>query len=250
MITLKTEFQKIKRRKIGLTMLALMGMQFVWILWATKNPNEKELAQGWINLLHTLPLLNVIMMPTIMSVLASRLSDLEHKGNTYKQLRTLRRAGILFDAKVLCGFLFTVVMSAIQLLFLLALGYSYHYTGNPDMYYYMLTFILEFACCFALYLLQLDLSLLFFNQMIPLVAGLCGSLLGLILMYVKMYSFLPWGGFLSCALVGMDWNAETKVVTYFYREHSAIELCAIGMVFVWIAIFYATGRIAFTRREI
>ena len=77
------------------------------------------------------------------------------------------------------------------------------------MYYYMLTFILEFACCFSLYLLQLNLSLLFFNQMIPLVVGLCGSLLGLVLMYIKMYSFLPWGGFLSCALVGMDWNVET-----------------------------------------
>lgn len=250
MITLRTEFKKIKRRKIGLTMFALMGVQFVWILWATKNPNERERAQGWINLLHTLPLLNVIMMPTIMSVLASRLSDLEHKGNTYKQLRTLRRPGTLFDAKVLCGLFFIALISAAQMLFLLILGYCYHYTGNPDLYYYVLTLVLEFACCFSLYLLQLDLSLLFFNQMIPLVAGLCGSLLGLILMYIKMYSFLPWGGFLSCALVGMNWNIETRVVTYFYREHSTIELCAIGMVFLWIAVFYAAGRILFTRKEV
>lgn len=250
MITLKTEFQKIKRRKIGLTMFALIGLQFVWFLWATKSPDEKDLAQGWINLLHTLPLLNVIMMPTIMSVLASRLSDLEHKGNTYKQLKTLRRPGILFDAKVVCGLLFIAVISVGQILFLLALGYCYHYSGNPDMHYYVLTLILNFACCFSLYLLQLDLSLLFFNQMIPLVAGLCGSLLGLILMYIKMYSFLPWGGFLSCALVGMNWNIETRVVTYFYREHSTIEFCAIGMVFIWIAIFYMAGRIAFTRKEV
>ena len=41
MITLKTEFQKIKRRKIGLTMATLTGIQFVWFLWATKNPDEK-----------------------------------------------------------------------------------------------------------------------------------------------------------------------------------------------------------------
>ena len=250
MDTLKTEFQKIRRRKIGLTMFALTGIQFVWILWATKSPNEKELAQGWLSLLHTLPLLNVIMMPTIMSVLASRLSDLEHKGNTYKQLRTLRQPGILFDAKVFCGFLFIAAISAVQILFLLVLGYHYHYTDTLDLRYYMLTLFLNFACCFSLYLLQLDLSLLFFNQMIPLVVGLCGSLLGLILMFVKMYSFLPWGGFLSCSLVGMDWNIETRVVTYFYREHSTIELCAIGMVFVWIAVFYTAGRIAFTRKEV
>lgn len=250
MITLKTEFQKIKRRKIGLTIFALLGMQFAWILWTAKSANEKDPTQGWLNLLHTLPLLNVIMMPTIMAVLASRLSDLEHKGNTYKLLRTLRRPGILFNAKVLCGLLYTGIISVIQVSSLLALGYSQHYAGAPDMYYYMLTFILEFACCFSLYLLQLNLSLLFFNQMIPLVVGLCGSLLGLVLMYIKMYSFLPWGGFLSCALVGMDWNVETRVVTYFYREHSTVELCAVGMVFIWIVIFYVTGRIAFTRKEV
>lgn len=250
MITLKAEFKKIKRRKIGLTMAALTGVQFVWILWATHNPDEKELAQGWLDLLYILPLLNVIMMPTIMSVLASRLSDLEHKGNTYKQLRTLRRPGTLYDAKVLCGLLFTAAISIIQILFLLTLGYRYHYTGHPNLHYYALTLVLEFACCFSLYLLQLNLSLLFFNQMIPLVAGLCGSLLGLILMYIKMYSFLPWGGFLSCSLVGMDWDPESRIITYFYREHSTVELAAIGIVFIWIIIFYTTGRIAFSRKEV
>lgn len=250
MITLKTEFQKIKRRKIGLTMLALISVQFAWFLWATKNPDEKELAQGWMDLLYTLPLLNVIMMPTFMSVLASRLSDIEHKGNTYKQLKTLRRPNILFNAKVVCGLFFVAVISIGQILFLLVLGYCHHYTENPDIHYYTLALILNFACCLSLYLLQLDLSLIFFNQMIPLVIGLCGSLLGLILMYIKMYSFLPWGGFLSCALVGMDWNIETRVVTLFYREHSMIEYCAIGMVFFWIIVFYVAGRIAFTRKEV
>lgn len=250
MITLKTEFQKIKRRKIGLTMFALISVQFAWFLWSTKSPDEKELARGWMDLLYTLPLLNVIMMPTIMSVLASRLSDLEHKGNTYEQLKTLRRAGVLFDAKVVCGLLFVAAISIGQISFLLILGYCHHYTGNPDIHYYITALVLNFACCFSLYLLQLDLSLLFFNQMIPLVAGLCGSLLGLILMYIKMYSFLPWGGFLSCTLVGMNWNVETRVITLFYREHSVIEYCAIGMVFIWIVIFYTAGRIAFTRKEV
>lgn len=250
MITLKTEFLKLKRRKIGLTMLALISVQFAWFLWSTNNPDERELAQGWIDLLYMLPLLNVIMMPTFMSVLASRLSDLEHKGNTYKQLKTLRRPNILFNAKVVCGLFFVAAISIGQILFLLVLGYCHHYTGNPDMHYYILALVLNFACCLSLYLLQLDLSLIFFNQMIPLVIGLCGSLLGLILMYIKMYSFLPWGGFLSCALVGMDWNIETRVVTLFYREHSIIEYCAVGMVFIWIVVFYTAGKIAFTHKEV
>lgn len=109
--------------------------------------------------------------------------------------------------------------------------------------------MLNLACCLSLYLLQLLLSMLFFNQMIPLVAGLGGSMLGLILMYVKMYSFLPWGGFLSAAQVSMNWNPETRVIHFFYREYSPVELCAVAAIFVWIVVFYTAGRILFARKE-
>ena len=85
--------------------------------------------------------------------------------------------------------------------------------------------------------------------MIPLVVGLCGSMLGVILMYLKTYSFLPWGGFLSSALVLMDWNPDTRVIRYYYRDFSSVELSALSMIFVWIVVFYAAGRILFTRKE-
>lgn len=249
MITLQMEFKKIKRKKTGLTMCALVSIQFAWLLWSTSNPDEHELLQGWLSHLQFQPLLCAIMMPTVMSVLASRLADIEHKGNTYKQLKTLRTAGALYRAKVFCGFLFILTMTAANFVFLLALGYRYGYMGNPDPKAYLSAFVLQIACCFSLYLLQLDLSMLFFNQMIPLVAGLCGSLLGVVLMYLKTYSFLPWGGFLSSALVMMDWNPDTRAITYYYRDFSPIELFALTMIFVWIFVFYTAGSILFTRKE-
>lgn len=249
MITLQMELKKIKRKKIGLTVCALMGIQFAWLLWSTNNPDDRELLQGWLGHLQSQPLICAIMMPTVMSVLASRLADIEHKGNTCKQLKTLRTAGTLYHAKVLCGFLFIFSMTAANFAFLLFLGYGYGYAGNPNPKAYLLSFLLQIACCLSLYLLQLDLSILFFNQMIPMVVGLCGSMLGVILMYLRTYSFLPWGGFLSSALVMMDWNPDTRVVTYYYREYSPVELFAVAMIFVWIVIFYIAGRILFTRKE-
>lgn len=249
MITLQMELKKIKRKKIGLTVCALIGIQFAWLLWSTNNPDERELLQGWLGHLQSQPLICAIMMPTVMSVLASRLADIEHKGNTCKQLKTLRTAGTLYHAKVLCGFLFIFSMTAANFAFLLFLGYGYGYAGNPNPKAYLLSFLLQIACCLSLYLLQLDLSILFFNQMIPMVVGLCGSMLGVILMYLRTYSFLPWGGFLSSALVMMDWNPDTRVVTYYYREYSPVELFAVAMIFVWIVIFYIAGRILFTRKE-
>lgn len=114
MINLQMELKKIKRKKIGLTMCALISVQFAWLLWSGNNPDENERLQGWISMLYSLPIVSVIMMPTIMSVLASRLADVEHKGNTYKLLNTLRRPGALYHAKAMCGFLFILAISAIN----------------------------------------------------------------------------------------------------------------------------------------
>lgn len=249
MITLRMEFKKIRRKKIGLTLCALMSVQFAWLLWSTRNPSEQELLQGWLGHLQTQPLLCAIMMPTFMSVLASRLADVEHRGNTYKQLKTLRTAGSLYLAKVLCGLFFILLMTAADFLFLILLGNKLGYVGTPNPKAYLFSFAAQLLCCFSLYLLQLDLSMLFFNQMIPLVAGLCGSLLGVFLMYVKMYSFLPWGGFLSSAIVLMDWNPDTRAITYYYRDFSPVELAALITILVWIVIFYMAGKILFTRKE-
>lgn len=250
MITLRMEFQKIRRKKIALTMCALICVQFAWLLWSGSHPDENGRLQGWIEMLHSLPLVSVIMMPTIMSVLASRLADVEHKGNTYKLLNTLRRPGELYHAKVICGLCFILAISAAQFIFVIVLGYARDYAGHPEWNYYAKAFVLNLACCLSLYLLQLLLSMLFFNQMIPLVVGIGGSMLGLILMYIKMYSFLPWGGFLSSAQVRMDWNPETRVIHFYYREYSTLELCAVFMIFVWIVVFYTVGRILFNRKEV
>ena len=44
MITLQMEFQKIKRKKIALTMGALICVQFAWLLWSGSHPTR---ASGW-----------------------------------------------------------------------------------------------------------------------------------------------------------------------------------------------------------
>ena len=250
MKTLQLEFYKIKRRKVWLTMFALLSVQLLWGLWAFRNPKDWELKSGWLSLLYFLSLLDGIMVPTMMSVLASRLADIEHKGNTYKQLETLRSAGSLYHAKAACGCIIIVVLFAVQFAFFILLGYHLGYEGNPDVKYYLLSYLLSLASNLSLFLLQLALSMFFANQMIPLVAGLGGSMTALLLMYVSRYSFLPWGGNLSAALVVSDWDQATRISTYYYRTFSPVETAAVVCIFIWIVIFYIAGRIVFTLREV
>lgn len=246
---LKLEFYKIKRRKVLLTMAAFLAVQFLWGLWALRNPSSYEQAQGFLSLLYYLPVLDAIMVPPVMAVLASRLSDIEHKGLMYKQLETLRSPGSLYHAKAVCGLIIISVMFAVQFALFIFLGYAMGYEGRPDPAHYMLSYVLKLASNSVLFLMQLALSMFFANQMIPLVVGLCGSLIGLLLMFVRMYSFLPWGGNLTSALVMMDWNPTDRISTYYYRVYSPAELAAAVMIFLWLAVFYTAGRILFSRRE-
>lgn len=40
MRTLQLEFYKIKRRKVWLSMFAMLGVQLLWGLWAMRNPKD------------------------------------------------------------------------------------------------------------------------------------------------------------------------------------------------------------------
>lgn len=250
MKTLRMEFYKLKRRKVILTMLAFLFVQLLWGLWSMRDPKDWELQSGWMGLLYSVSFLDGVMLPTMMSVLASRLADIEHKGNTYKLLETLRSAGSLYHAKAVCGLSIIAGMLLTQFAFFIPLGYRLGYVGNPDCKYYLLSFLLKLAGCYSLFLMQLALSMLFANQMIPLAAGLGGSMVALLIMFVRTYSFLPWGGILSTFLVGMDWDEDTRIITYYYRSFSPMERAAVACVFVWIVIFYVTGRILFTRKDV
>ena len=250
MKTLQLEFCKIKGRKVWLSMFGLLSVQLLWGVWALRAPKDWELKSGWLSLLYFLSLMDGIMMPAIISVLASRLADIEHKGNTYKQLETFRSPGSLYHAKAACGCIIIAVMFAVQFAFFIFLGYRLGYVGNPDVKYYLLSYMLKLASTISLFFLQLALSMLFANQMVPLVAGLGGSMVALLLMFVTTYSFLPWGGNLSAALVMSEWNPDTRIITYAYRAFSPPELAAVVCIFIWLILFYFAGRILFAHREV
>ncbi|HBQ86615.1 MAG TPA: ABC transporter permease, partial [Syntrophomonas sp.] len=103
---LSVEFQKIRHRRVWAIVAALILVQMLWSLWGIQRMDAHDLYQGWMYFLYQLPLLNSIMMPVIAAVVASRLCDIEHKGQTFKLLNTVMPAQRLFAAKFVCGALY------------------------------------------------------------------------------------------------------------------------------------------------
>lgn len=238
--TLFPELMKTKRRGIWLVMAALLSILTLWMAYAADD--EKHLSHGWMMLLYDAPLLNGIMVPTFMAVYASRLIDMEHKGNMWKLLETMQSKSSIYLSKLLYGFAGVLLFSVLQLSAFAALGCLYGFANKPDLWAYGLYFITTFAITFNIFMLQLNISAIFQNQAVALCTGLCGSMAGLFLMFMPQWPLLrnliPWGNYGAAMFVGMDWDKETKTYTFYYMDqHNGALFFIAG----WMIVLLAGG---------
>lgn len=246
---LAAEFYKVRRRKVWLIVMALVGVQIMWMIWSCRYINAQELKQGWMHFLYQFPMLNAIMMPVTAAVVASKLSDTEHKGNTLKLLKTIMPAGRLFDAKFLCGSFYMVIIVVFQVLAMIAVGHVKCFYGAVPASMFGYYFLFTAAVNLTILLLQQVLSLMFVNQMVPLSIGLIGGLGGLYTMFFSrsVQKFILWAYYCVFALAGMDWNASTRVCRYYWMSVNWYGLIVLAVVFF---VIYIVGRSMFIRKEI
>lgn len=218
---LSIELRKTKRRGIWLVPTALILFLMVWLGRSYTGRDGSLFIQfGWMDTLYNMPLLNAILVPTAIAVLASRVIDIEHKGNMWKHLETMQSRRALFLAKTLYGFCAVCFISAAEVAGSLVLGKLFRFAGTPDLWALGLFFVQTLFISFNLYLLQMIISIVFSNQAASLCVGLCGSMAGLFLMFLPQCPILrciiPWGHYGAAMFVGMDWNEQTKKVVGFY----------------------------------
>lgn len=246
---LSSEFRKTKHRKIWLIIAALLLTQIAWSLWSFSKLDAHDLEQGWESGLFNFLLLNSIIMPVVMAVIASRLCDVEHKGQTLKLIETLIPAGKFFDAKFLFGSIYLIAVSLLQVVYLIVVGKIFGFEGNPPMGMFGYYLLFNTSISVTILLFQQILSLLFPNQMVSLSVGLMGGLVGVMLLYLPpiFSNFLIWGYYGVLNFVNMDWNPTTRIVNY-----SFIPVNWTGFI-ILVCIFcamYIIGRRLFIRKEI
>ena len=245
---LNVEFQKIRHKRVWVIVAALIFVQMLWSLWWIRRIDEHGLSQGWMHFLYQLPLLNSIMMPVIAAVVASRLCDMEHKGQTFKLLSTVMPTRCLFTAKFLCGALYMLAAVLLQLIVLFAVGKTAGFKGNlpiDKLFYYLL---FTTAVNLTILLLQQVLSLLFKNQMISLTVGMIGSFAGLFIMFFppNLSRFVLWGYYGVLMIVGMNWDRATRIIDYYYMP---VDWGGFISLIIMFCLIYMIGRELFVRKE-
>lgn len=84
MNALRLEFYKAHRKRYWLIVAAMTGAQALWLIWAMRRMDADGLAQGYLECLYQFPILNSIVLPVMISVLVSRMCDIEHKGCSFE----------------------------------------------------------------------------------------------------------------------------------------------------------------------
>lgn len=251
MHTVTLEFYKVRRRKVWLILLALLGVQFLWSLIAyfRMKPTSLLLESGWLSCLNQFAMLNTIVMPFFAAILASRLCDIEHKGQTLKLLETVQPAARLFSAKFLCGALYLAAAALLQVGLLLLIGTARGFVGNPPADLFAQQFLFTFTVSLAAYLIQQILSLQIQNQMIPMAVGLFGSFLGLFSLFFPkpIMRLVLWSYYAVLSPIEMQYNAQTRMTRYTVLNP---DWGAFAVLIVVLTILYVLGRSLFARKEV
>jgi hypothetical protein len=243
------ELYKTRRKKIGWVVAAFILTQLFWIIWSMSRMKADDEMRGWMVILYQFPLLNAIMMPVMAAVIASRLGDLEHKGQAYRLLRTIAPAGLLFDVKFFTGALYMLTAALLQLGVILASGYFKGFEGSPPFERLFCYLFFTTAVNLSILLLQQILSLLFTNQMVALSAGLIGAFAGLFSLFFpqSLQKLILWGYYGVLMIVRLDWNPDTRISHYSWTPIDWPGFILLGIFF---SLLYGLGRFLFTRKEV
>ena len=156
---LHAEWQKARRRHDLVLCLTFAVILYLW-LGSTAPTGQDELANAYSALFFGAPIINTILLPVLMAVLASRLWDVEVKGYTAKLLYTLQSRRSLFFGKAVFGLGEIVLMVALEAAVLLLLGHTQGYTEAFPAGQFAYLNLCTLTVCTMLYFSELLLSLI------------------------------------------------------------------------------------------
>lgn len=253
---LKCEYKKTRRRYIFLTAVIMTVLLLVWALYGNYSGDNGNfiMQNGWLMFLYQLPLTNAIFFPLLAIIIASRLADIEHKGNNFKIICTITEKKKLYDAKLLYGIgimVFSVIMFwTVTVIFGRLIGFA----GEIPIKLYLLYLLFILTPTIAVYIFQHSLSMIFKNQAIAFFIGILGEFVGVFSMFLPSLPYLRrsvlWGYYGVLQFVGMfGWSKETRYENVYF-EIMDIDWKSFLILTAAAVVIYLIGRRIFCEREV
>ncbi|MBT9775041.1 ABC transporter permease subunit [Clostridium sp. MCC353] len=243
----KVERMKLKHKKLGLIGAGSMSLMALWI-WYGLLHGSQVWEDGYSFLIYDIGILQTIFMPLVLAMTASRICDVEHKGGAWKLLYTLADRDTVYYGKIRSGTRYVLLLALIQLLIILGAAAVYPVTQPLPVKELLFWLAGTLILSEGLFLFQMILSFSVENQLISLVIGLLGSFLGLFALYLPViYRLIPWCYYAVLVPVEMEWNIETRAVSY---DLTRPDYGLLAVVLVLDGILYGWGKWLFRKKEV
>lgn len=246
---LSLEFYKIRRRGIFLTALFLCGAEGAWTAYSAQQYLEENGTHlVWNNLFTNLALLHGLFLPMAIAVLASRICDMEHKGDTWKLLGTAAEPmNRLYFSKFLCAFLILTFTLTAELAVLIVFGIWKGFPVPIPMDLILPIYFGTLLVSVFVLALQQWISMAVSNQLVALIVGMAGAFLGFVgaLFPAQVRIAFPW-----CAYADLS-SVQTVPLGEYEWAYVAISpnllpsllVCAVGV------LVYFLGKRHLCRKE-
>lgn len=237
--------------KLFSILLPVLGIIVLWCFWTVHDIDDERRLVGYTYMLTNLLILNSIFLSVTVAVMASRLMDMENKGNTYKLLYTLQKKSAFFNVKLLLSLGHLLLFFQTEAAAVYAIGKILGFTEAFPLMDYVQMQGIGFLTSALLFVLQMFFSLCLLNQLYPLFIGLIGSFVGLFsLFFPPASAFLylcPWSYFTLGSSHVMVWNEETRTTEFLRTPFDTIGFLILLSVFI---IAYLAVRRYFLRKEV
>lgn len=241
---LRLELQKLRHRHLPALFILTFALITIWMYWCLKDMDSSKTNDVSAVIYCNLLLMNTILCPVVIAALASRMSDMEQMGNTYKWLCTIQKPENIYRGKVMAGGSFLAVFILMQTVLFGILSAPY---GSAALQRQIELFLSLYLTSLCIFILQLNLSLRLSNQLTPVFISIGGTFSGLFSWFLYQWPLrylIPWGYYAALCNTGYVYDRATRYTTYYWDRYPALWAVVL---LTAIAGFYGYGKLNFLK---
>lgn len=229
----RAELRKAHRRHDFLIIVMIAAVVIVM----TMGNNDNEPDVGYSALFFGMPIMNALVLSTGMAVLASRIWDVETKGDSCRLLFTLQNRGSLYIAKAVLGVIEVAAVCLLECAAIVAYGKLKAYTEPLELSRLIWLFLCTFVVSLMLFFFSYVLCLYFPSPVPAVTVGLAGSMVALFSAFMpRSFSyFIPWGYFIPLSAMEMGWDEATRETWYIPQDFS-VPLLLVSAIFILLLL--------------
>lgn len=247
------EFYKLKRKKIILMTFLFVAVEILWCIInsnraITHNP---DMLGGfeYSYMIMSFASLNGLFFPILITIITSRISDIEHKGDTWKLLKSsVTSLNSIYLSKFLCSVILVSASVLMQMLSIILFGYFRDVIESFSIFLLLKYTLGTILVSMAITSLHLWIATVIPNQMITITFGMIGSFIGLTsgLFYQGIRRLFIWSYYLE--LTPLNYAYDNAVGSSVYRVDMHFSLTI--LIFLIGMLIYYIGRNHLLKKEV